>query len=161
MFTEHVTFEDLRSAGLKVGPAREFLQYLQPGGSIYNHLVLSGRLIPTKRGHPKLGAFGNGGNPNDGSSISDLTSNSISQKSRMTLRSARTAMTTARIPRRVKNRVNKVGSQLYEQDRLAEHLGESFATLNEAHQTARQRGLIDDETQRRLRRVNGEANAAK
>ena len=54
-----VTFEDLRAAGLKVALARELMDRFQLGGDIYNSLVISGRLIPTKHEAPKRGTLGN------------------------------------------------------------------------------------------------------
>ena len=58
-------------------------------------------------------------------------------------------------------RVAQVTPQLYEQDRLSEACGASFATLSEAHEVARAEGRIDAVEQRRLRGVNHQANAAK
>ena len=76
-----VTFEDLRAAGLKVALARELMDRFQLGGDIYNSLVISGRLIPTKHEAPKRGTLGDGGNPNDDSSTSNVTSSIHSQMS--------------------------------------------------------------------------------
>ena len=46
------------------------------------------------------------------------------------------------VPRRVKERMQSVAPQLYEQDRLAEECGESFATLHEAYTSASSQGVI-------------------
>ena len=70
-------------------------------------------------------------------------------------------MTSVKVPRRVKDRVQKISNQVYEQDHLAEHLGEPLATLDEGIQWAKQRGRIDRDEKDRLRLINREANSAK
>merc|ERR1719335_418815 len=77
-FAQLVTFDDLRAAGLKVAGARLLQASLQPGGEVFNRLVVSGRLLPTKQEPPKAGEGFDAGNPNDGSSVSGLTFSSSS-----------------------------------------------------------------------------------
>ena len=136
------------------------MESCQPGVEVYNTLVVSGRLVPTKAEPPKRGTQRDAGNPNDGSSTSDQLSSS-SGKSLSTRITDGTEMTSVPVPRRVKERVEKVAPQLYEQDRLAEALGEAFSTLTEAHHVARSRGVVGEAAQQRLRLVNDVTNDGK
>jgi hypothetical protein len=72
---------EMRLEVVKVALARELMDRFQLGGDIYNSLVISGRLIPTKHEAPKRGTLGDGGNPNDDSSTSNVTSSIHSQMS--------------------------------------------------------------------------------
>ena len=47
-----------------------------------------------------------------------------------------TKMISVRVPRRVRERVEAVAPQLYEQDKLSEELGQHFSTLREASSAA-------------------------
>merc|ERR1712086_443534 len=132
--------------------ARKLKKTLDPGGEVYNNLVLSRRLVPTKAEPPKRGTAEDAGNPNDASSTSDWTASSSSGS---------TKMTSIRVPRRVRERVEAVAPQLYEQDRLSEMCDQSFSTLSEACFVSRATGIIDDADRERLRGVNYKGNIAK
>lgn len=151
-FAELVAMEDLRGAGLKIAQARKLKKALEPGGEVYNNLVLSRRLVPTKAEPPKCGAAEGAGNPNDGSSTSDMTTSTSSGS---------TKMTSVRVPRRVRERVEAVAPQLYEQDRLSEMCQQSFSTLSEACSVSRASGLIDHGDCERVRELNYKGNVAK
>jgi hypothetical protein len=110
------------------------------------NLVLSGQLVPTKAEPPKRGTAEDTGNPNDGSSTSDWTASNSSGS---------TNMTSIRVPRRVRERVEAVAPQLYEQDRLSELCEQSFSTLSEACSVSRATGVIDDADRERLRDWGG------
>ena len=115
-----MTFDDLRVAGLKVSGARRLEACMKPGGEVYNQLVVSGRLVPTLAEPPKHAGLPNNSNPNDGSSVSDITGSSSS---------GNTKFTAVRVPQRVRERVEHVAPQLYEQDRLAEMRHQDFYEL--------------------------------
>eukprot|EP00747_Dinoflagellata_sp_TGD_P195444 gnl/TRDRNA2_/TRDRNA2_64115_c1_seq1.p1 gnl/TRDRNA2_/TRDRNA2_64115_c1~~gnl/TRDRNA2_/TRDRNA2_64115_c1_seq1.p1 ORF type:complete len:245 (+),score=21.49 gnl/TRDRNA2_/TRDRNA2_64115_c1_seq1:108-737(+) len=151
-FAQFVTFEDLRAAGLKVAGARSLKASLQPGGEVFNQLVFSGRLVPTKAEPPKCGEGFDAGNPNDGSSVSGLTSSSSS---------GNTQMTSVRVPRRVRERVEAFAPQVYERDKLNEELGQHFSNLHEASSVAFARGAIDLAGYERRDRVNKVGNSGK
>jgi hypothetical protein len=102
---------------------------------IYVYTVLKGRLTLAKAEPPKTGGASDIGNPNDGSSTSDLKSSS----------SGCTQMTSVQVPRRVREKVKDVAPRLYEQDKLAETCGETFSSLHVARQVALERGVIDSE----------------
>ena len=87
-------------------------------------------------------------NPNDGSRISDIKSNS----------SGRTAMTSVEVPRRVREKVIGVAPQLYEQNKLAEICREDFEALTDARKVARECGVIDSIEDARLPKVNRTGN---
>ena len=63
---------------------------------MHTSIVLSGRLMPTKVEPPKIGGGSELGNPNDGSSTSDLKSSS----------SGRTQLTSVQVPRLVSECLN-------------------------------------------------------
>ena len=125
---------------------------LEPGGEIFNRLVVSGRLVPTKAEPAKCGEGFDGGNPNDGSIVSALTSSSST---------GNTQTTTVRVPRRVKERVEAVAPQLYEQDKLSEELDQHFPTLREASSAALAQGAIDAAGYNRRDQVNQVGNNGK
>ena len=77
-FAELVKEKDLRRAGLKVEGARKLMKTLEPGGAVYNRLVVSHRLIPMKAGPPKHSAEEDAGNPNLGSNTSHRTASNSS-----------------------------------------------------------------------------------
>lgn len=150
-FVQVVTFEDLRAVGLKVAAARLLLASLRPGGEVYNRLVVGGRLKPTKPEPPKQGVSADDGNPNDGSSISDLKSSS----------SGSTKLTSVQVPRRIRDRIEAVSPQIYEQDRLSDACSQSFSTLSEARRVAFETGVIDEAGYQHLGSVNQRGNSAK
>ena len=52
-FVQLVTFDDLRSVGLKVSGACKLKACIKPGGEVYNQLFLSRRVVPTLAELPK------------------------------------------------------------------------------------------------------------
>ena len=53
MLVEFVTFEDLTDVKLQIFPARQLFKWFQPGGDVYNALVIKGHILPQREEPPR------------------------------------------------------------------------------------------------------------